>query len=381
VKVMISCGEPSGDLYAGALVRALRARVPGLEAFGLGGERLAAAGARVVADFRGLSVTGLTEALKVLPKSWATYRQLVDAARRERPDVLVLVDYPDFNFRLMKAVKALGVPIVYYISPQLWAWRPGRMKTMKAMVDRVLVIFPFEEALYQREGVDVRFVGHPLLEMTTPSADRATLLREFGLDAGRPVVALLPGSRPNELARLAPVLQAAATLIAARMPPAQFVVARAPHLDDAWFAPFGPGGAASMGIVEGRTDDVLAVSDVVLTASGTATVQTAMHGKPMVVLYQLSPLTYRLGKPLAKVDMYAMVNLIAGRRIVTELIQDACTPEAVATEAVALLEDRAKRDTMVQELEAVRGALGGPGASARAAEAVIDLVRSRRPRA
>jgi lipid-A-disaccharide synthase len=379
VKVMISCGEPSGDLYAGALVRALRARVPGLEAFGLGGERLAAAGARVVADFRGLSVTGLTEALKVLPKSWATYRQLVDAARRERPDVLVLVDYPDFNFRLMKAVKALGVPIVYYISPQLWAWRPGRMKTMKAMVDRVLVIFPFEEALYQREGVDVRFVGHPLLEMTAPSADRATLLGEFGLDAGRPVVALLPGSRPNELARLAPVLQAAATLIAARLPNAQFIVARAPHLDDAWFAPFGPGAAASIGVVEGRTDDVLAVSDVVLTASGTATVQTAMHGKPMVVLYQLSPLTYRLGKPLAKVDMYAMVNLIAGRRIVTELIQDACTPEAVATEAVALLEDRAKRDTMVHALEAVTGALGGPGASARAAEAVIDLVRSRRP--
>jgi lipid-A-disaccharide synthase len=373
VKVMISCGEPSGDLYAGALVRALRAREPGLEAFGLGGERLAAAGARLTADFRGLSVTGLTEALRVLPKSWATYRRLVDAARREQPDVLVLIDYPDFNFRLMKSVKALGVPIVYYISPQLWAWRPGRMKTMKALADRVLVIFPFEQALYEREGVDVRFVGHPLLEMTAPSSNRTALLREFGLDDGQPIVALLPGSRPNELTRLAPVLAEAAAAIAARLPRAQFIVARAPHLDDARFARFA---ALPARVVEGRTDDVLSVSDVVLTASGTATVQTAMHGKPMVVLYRLSPLTYRLGKPLAKVDMYAMVNLIAGRRVVSELIQDACTAAAVADEAVSLLTDRVKRETMQRELEQVKAALGGPGASARAADAVLELVHS-----
>jgi lipid-A-disaccharide synthase len=371
---MISCGEPSGDLYAGALVRALRARDPRLEAFGLGGEQLAGAGARLVADFRGLSVTGLTEALKVLPRSWATYQQLVAAARDERPDVLVLIDYPDFNFRLMSAIKALGVPLVYYISPQLWAWRPGRMKTMKALVDRVLVIFPFEEALYRAEGVDVRFVGHPLLELATPTADKATLAREFGLDAHRPIVALLPGSRPNELTRLASVLGAAAGEIARRVPGVQFIVARAPHLDSALFGAF-----PSTPIVEGRTDDVLSLSDLVLTASGTATVQTAMHGKPMVVLYKLSPLTYRLGKPLAKVDMYAMVNLIAGRRIVRELIQDDCTPQAVADEAVALLTDGARRDEMVRDLAAVRAALGGPGASQRAAEAVIDLVRRVRP--
>lgn len=368
---MISCGEPSGDLYAGALVRALAARDPHLQAFGLGGERLAGAGARLVADFRGLSVTGLTEALKVLPRSWATYRRLVAAARDERPDVLVLVDYPDFNFRLMRAVKALGVPIVYYISPQLWAWRPGRMATMKALVDRVLVIFPFEEALYRREGVDARFVGHPLLEMVTPSGDRAVLARRFGLDSTRPVVALLPGSRANELERLGPVLAEASTRIAARVPGVQFLVARAPHLADRWFAPFG--GAPC--IVEGQTDDVLSVSDVVLTASGTATVQTAIHGKPMVVLYKLSPITYRLGKPLAKVDMYAMVNLIAGRRIVQELIQDDCTPEAVADEAVSLLTDAAKRDAMSRALAEVKAALGGPGASGRAADAVVELVR------
>ncbi len=373
---MISCGEPSGDLYAGALVNALRARDPQLEAFGLGGEQLAGAGARLVADFRGLSVTGLTEALKVLPRSWATYKQLVAAAREHRPDVLVLIDYPDFNFRLMRAIKALGIPIVYYISPQLWAWRPGRMKTMKELVDRVLVIFPFEEALYRTAGVEVRFVGHPLLELATPTADKATLAREFGLQPDRPIVALLPGSRPNELTRLAPVLSAAAGEIAARVPGVQFIVARAPHLDSSLFGMFNP-----TPIVEGRTDDVLSVSDLVLTASGTATVQTAMHGKPMVVLYKLSPMTYRLGKPLAKVEMYAMVNLIAGRRIVRELIQDDCTPAAVADEAVALLTDVNRRDQMVQDLAAVRAALGGPGASQRAADAVIDLVQRVRARA
>ena len=183
-------------------------------------------------------------------------------------------------------------------------------------------------------------------------------------------MALLPGSRPNELTRLAPVLSAAAVEIARRVPGAQFIVARAPHLDTSLFGSF-----ASTAIVEGRTDDVLGVSDLVLTASGTATVQTAMHGKPMVVLYKLSPMTYRLGKPLARVDMYAMVNLIAGRRIVRELIQDDCTSQAVADEAVRLLTDPVQRDEMVQNLASVRAALGGPGASQRAADAVIDLVQ------
>jgi lipid-A-disaccharide synthase len=249
------------------------------------------------------------------------------------------------------------------------------MKTMKAAADRVLVIFPFEEEIYRRAGVDVRFVGHPLLEMVVPTADRQALLSDFGRDGHRPIVALLPGSRTNELVRLAPILVSAAAQIARRVPQVQFLVARAPHLDDSLFAAFAAAGAP---IVEGRTDDVLSVSDVVLTASGTATVQTAMHGKPMVVLYRLSPLTYRLGKPLAKVDMYAMVNLIAGKRIVTELIQDACTPDAVADEAVALLSDATLRETMVRELAGVKAALGGPGASGRAAEAIIELARAGR---
>jgi lipid-A-disaccharide synthase len=375
---MVSCGEASGDLYAGALIDALRALDPSVDVFGLGGDRFREAGGRLIGDFHGLAVTGLVEALKVLPDSYAIYRKLVEAAERERPDVLVLIDYPDFNFRLMSAVRRLGVPIVYYVSPQLWAWRPGRMQTMKAMVDRVLPIFPFEEALYRREGIDVRFVGHPLIDLAAPRESRDSFLEGLDLDSSRPLVALLPGSRPNELHRLVPVLAAAVPRIASRVIGTQFVVARAPHLADSYFAPF-QGVGATVRVVEGRTDDVLASSDVVVTASGTATVQTALHGKPMVVVYRLSPLTYKLGKPLVRVTNYCMVNLVAGERVVEELIQEACTPDAVAKEAVDLLTNHERAADMREQLAAVREQLGGPGASARAAEAIVEVARRRKP--
>ncbi len=372
---MLSCGEPSGDLYAGALVAALRQREPDIEVFGLGGERFKAAGGELVADFHGLSVTGLTEALAVLPRSFRTLRLLTDAARTRRPDALVVIDYPDFNFRLMRAIKRLGVPVIYYISPQLWAWRAGRMKTMKQFVDRVLPIFPFEEALYRDAGMDVRFVGHPLIDLVVPVQSREQLLRRLNLEPAKPVMALLPGSRPNELERLAPVMAAAAPQIAAQVPGVQFLVARAPNLPDRLFESFGIPGV-TLRIVEGRTDDVLQAADTVVTASGTATVQAALHGKPMVVLYKLSPLTYRLGKGLARVDLYAMVNLIAGQRIVQELIQDDCTAGAVAAEAVRVATDAGYREQMIVQLAEVCRRLGGPGASERAAEAVLDVVHS-----
>lgn len=375
MKILLSCGEPSGDLYAGALVRALRRADPSVEVFGMGGAHMAEAGAELLVDYRGLAVTGLTEVVTALPRLLRTLRTLVDAARDRRPDVLVVIDYPDFNFRLMQAVKALGIPVVYYISPQLWAWRAGRMRTMQAVVDRVLPIFPFEEALYREAGVDVRFVGHPLLELTKTTAPREALRAEWGIGPDQALVALLPGSRGNELKALAPVLAEARDRIRKQRPSARFVVARAPHVTDAWLAPL----TADPGtlVVADRTDDVLAACDVVLTASGTATVQAAIHGAPMVVLYRLSALTYRLFKPLGRVDMYAMVNLISGRRIVRELIQDECRAEAAADEALRLLTDRDYRAQMVRDLAAVREALGGPGASDRAAAAIAELVTAR----
>lgn len=371
-RILLSCGEASGDLYAGALVEALRRREPGLEIFGLGGERFAAAGGRLVADFHGLSVTGLTEALSVIPRSLKTLRQLTNAAKTHQPHAAVLIDFPDFNFRLMHRLKRMGIPVVYYIGPQLWAWRAGRIKMMKRGAARVLPIFPFEEAIYRRERIDVRFVGHPLIDLAQPRLSRDAFLKKLHLDPSQPVLALLPGSRTNELARLAPVIAQAVPMIAARVPGVQFVVARAPNLDDGLFEPFGLSGV-TLRIADAQTDDVLNACDAVVTASGTATVQAALHGKPMVVIYKLSPITYRLGIRLARVDKYAMVNLIAGERIVVELIQDACTADAVADEAVRLLSDQDYRARMIASLEDVKRQLGGPGASDRAAQAILEL--------
>ena len=369
MRVMISCGEPSGDLYAGALAAELRARVPSVEIVGLGGPRLQAAGATLSGQFTGLTVTGLTEVVAVLPRSWRMYRRLVSDARARRPDVFVAIDFSGFNFRLMAALRRLGIPVVYYVSPQVWAWRSHRIQTMKRLVDKVLVIFPFEASVYERAGVPVQFVGHPLVDVARPEQPRAPFLGGLGLRPDARTIALLPGSRPNELQRIATTMAESAAIIRARVSGVQFVVARAPNLPDLLFAPFPP----DIAIVEGKTDDVLAASDVVITASGTATVQAALHGKPMVVVYRVSPLTYRLGKPFVKLDTYAMVNLVAGRRIVPELIQTDFTPERVAHEAMALLTDADRHARTRDALRDVCQRLGTPGASGRAADAILEV--------
>jgi lipid-A-disaccharide synthase len=370
---MISCGEPSGDLYAGALVEEIRRREPSAQVFGLGGERLRAAGARLLGDYGGLTVTGLTEAIRVVPRSFAMYRRLLAAARQQRPDVLVAIDFPDFNLRLATSIKDLGIPVAYYVSPQLWAWRRGRIRRMKRVADRVLVIFPFEEAIYRQAGIPVEFVGHPLVDLARADLPRRELRLRYGLDPDAPTIALLPGSRPSEVRQILPRLHEAARLIAERLPRAQFILAKAPRLDDGLFVgldlPFG-----ARFILDSRADDVLAAADVALTASGTATIQAAMHGCPMVVVYCLSPWTYRLGKPFVHVDTYAMVNIVAGNKIVPELIQDDFTPRAVADEALGLLTNPTRAETTREALDRVRVKIGRPGASARAADAVLRIV-------
>ena len=384
MRILMSCGEPSGDLYAGALVSELRARVPGVEIAGLGGDHFAQAGGQLLAHYRGLSATGLTEPLRVVPRALALIRSLTEAARTFKPDVFVPIDFPDVNFRLMAAMKKLGVPVAYYIGPQLWAWRPWRMRAMRRDVSKVIVIFPFEEAIYRDAGVPVEFVGHPLVEMSEAAVagrSREQLRHELGLDPARPTVALLPGSRRNELERLVPVIAGALPGLAARLEHAQFVVAAAPHLADALFAPLLRAAAPlhrPLTLVRDRTDAVLAAADVAITASGTATVQGAIHGCPMVVIYKLSPMTYRLGKPFVKVDTYAMANLIARQRLVPELIQDGCTPERIVEEAVSLADDRARRAAVIAGLREVRNRLAMPGASGRAADAVLDIARAAR---
>jgi lipid-A-disaccharide synthase len=375
-KILISCGEPSGDLYAGALATELCRLDPTSEVFGLGGQRFQAGGGHLLADYRGLSVTGLIEAVRVLPRSLAVYRRLVAVARSERPDVFVAIDFPDFNFRVARRVKRLGIPVVYYIPPQLWAWRQGRIRQIQKFATRVLVIFPFEDELYRRSAIPVRFVGHPLVDLARPTVGRDVFRREFGLEPTAPLVALLPGSRPNEVSRILPVLGQAAARVAAVVPDAQFVIARAPHLDDRLFANVSAVATHPCVMVTARTDDVLAAADAVVTASGTATVQTAIHGTPMVVVYRLSPLTYALGRRFVRVSSYAMVNLIAGREVVPELIQADCTPERVASEIIRYLTDSSRAESVRASLADIRGRLGPGGASRRAAHAILELVRA-----
>lgn len=374
---MLSSGEASGDLYAAALARELRTLDPGIVLTGFGGERMQQAGVDLVGDYHGISVTGLVEVLRLLPRTWQMYRRLLASAERERPDVFVAIDFPDFNFRLGRALKRRGVRVVYYISPQLWAWRPGRLATMKRFVDRTLVIFPFEVEIYERAGIPVEFVGHPLVDLLDAAPPRGEFLRGLGLDATAPTIALLPGSRPNEVRLILPALLDAAKQLATRRPHVQFVVARAPGLDDAFFS----GVRASidrglrLAMVDGATDAVLANADLAVTASGTATVQTALHGCPMVIVYRLSPLTYRLGVRFVKVDTYGMVNLVAGRLVAPELMQDQCTPENIVTEVERVLQDPAHAAATRLALEEVRQKLGGPGASRRAADAVLRVAR------
>jgi len=376
-RVMVSCGEASGDLYGAALVEAIRSAAPAADIVGFGGPRLRAAGATLLGDNREFAVTGVSEAASKLWKSWKMLRALSAAARDHRPDVFVPIDFPDFNFRLLPVMHRLRVPILYYVSPQLWAWRPGRLRTLQRYVDRMLVIFPFEEAIYQRAGIPVEFVGHPLVEAVASREPRPLddLIPPITARPA-PVVALLPGSRPNEIAPILPVLVEALPRILAAVPGARFVVARAPSLPDDLFAPIdrARGEGTPVVVVAERADDVLEAADVVVTASGTATVQAALHGRPMVIVYRVSPVTYALVRPFIRVSTYGMVNLLAGRPIVPELIQADFTPARVADEVIRLLADPARLEAMRRDLAEVRRALGGPGASARAAAAVLRAV-------
>ncbi|HET7290836.1 MAG TPA: lipid-A-disaccharide synthase [Vicinamibacteria bacterium] len=367
-RILLSCGEASGDLYAGELFERLRGLRPDAECFGLGGDHLVAAGGRLIAHVRDVAVVGLVEVLRHLRELRGVFDRILVEADRARPDVAVLVDYPDFNLRLARELHRRRIPVVYYVSPQVWAWRRGRIRQIRRHVVRMLVLFPFEEEVYRRAGVPVTFVGHPLVERIKPLDDRDGFLREIALDPARPVVALLPGSRPGEVAHNLPPLLGGAALVRQRRPDVQLALAAAPTVADAVYA------GAKVPVVRGRTHALLGAASVGVVASGTATVEAALLELPMVVVYRLSPVTYALGRPLVRLDRFAMVNLVAGRDVVPELIQGRFTAERVADETLGLLDDPARREAMRRDLREVRARLGGPGASTRAAQIVAALL-------
>ena len=366
-RLLISCGEPSGEFYAAELVAELRRRRPDLEAIGLGGDLLAAENVRLLAHLRDLAVVGLFEVLSHLRRIKARFDSVVAEAARFRPDVAVLIDYPDFNLRLARELNTLGIPVVYYVSPQLWAWRRGRIKDVKRDVAKMLVIFPFEAQIYRDASVPVAFVGHPLIDHVKPPENRAAIARKLGLEGDRPVIALLPGSRNKEVGFNLPPMLGAVKLLREKRPDLQFVLAAAPHLRaDA----LQEATAAGITVMEGATRDVLSSARVAIVASGTATVETALTLTPMVVVYRLSALTYVLGKPLVSVSNYAMVNLIAGRVVVPELIQNDFTPARVCEETLRVLDEGAPRAEMLKNLQEVREKLGKGGATRHAADEV-----------
>jgi len=310
-----------------------------------------------------------------LPLFRRIFRGLLAAVDERRPDLAVLVDYPDFNLRLARALHRRGIPVVYYVSPQVWAWRPGRLREIRAHVAHMIVIFPFEQKVYDDAGVPVTFVGHPLIDLVAPEGDRDAFLAGQGLDPARPVIALLPGSRRKEIAHNVPTIAGAVRLLAERRPDLQFLAAVAPSIDARALRAALPQYVA---LAEGRTHAVLAAATAAIVASGTATVEAALLGTPMVVVYRLSELTFRLGRRFVKVPHVAMANLIAGRRIVPELIQHEFTAERVAAEVLALLGPAG--ETMREALGDVRRRLGAPGASGRAADVVTRLMASQEKR-
>jgi lipid-A-disaccharide synthase len=373
-EILIVAGEASADLHAARALEELGKLRPGIRAFGVGGPRLRAAGLEPLAPAEDISVMGVAEVLPRLPRILGILRGLARAAAERRPKAALLVDLPDFNLRLAAKLKKLGIPVVYYVSPTIWAWRKGRAKKIAKVVDRMLCILPFEPRCYEGTGVQARFVGHPFAERPPPDAPgryRAAL----GLDGDRTTVALVPGSRPSELKRLfAPMLEAAERIKAVH-PDAQFVVPVAPTLPRAALEPYlAQHRTIEVKLVEGRTEEVVGASDAAIVKSGTSTLETAIMLRPMVVVYRLSWLTYALGRVLVRIAHFALVNILAGRSVVPELLQGEASPARMAAEIERLLGDRAAREAQLAALRQVRDSLGEPGAPRRVAEELVEVM-------
>ncbi|HWP56340.1 MAG TPA: lipid-A-disaccharide synthase [Candidatus Acidoferrales bacterium] len=370
---MIVVGEASGDLHGSQVVKALLDRDPTMEFFGAGGEHLRRHGVRVVFDVARLSGMGLSELRDNLGALWEAYRLFRRALREERPDLVILVDFPEFNLRLARLARQLRIPVLYYISPQVWAWRRGRVRKIAKSVDRLAVVFPFEAPLYEREGVKVTFVGHPLLDLVRPTQTREQTLAQYGLDPARKTIALLPGSRKREVAyHLGPMIEAAERLGAQEA--VQFLLVRATTVERAAIENAVAAVSAPVEIVEGNTYNVLNAADLVWLASGTATLEAALLEKPMVIVYRMAWLTYALARLLVRVDHIGMVNIIAGERVAPELIQSELTAERICRETQRLLSDPALRAQTVRKLACVKERLGTSGAAARVAEMALAML-------
>jgi lipid-A-disaccharide synthase len=372
-QVLIVAGEASGEARAARLVEELLARHPEVSFFGIGCERMRAAGVDTLVDCREMAVLGLFEVLRHYRRIKGVLERMRTLLREERPDLLILVDYSGFNLRLAPTAKELGIPVMYYISPQVWAWRQKRIVKIREVVDQMVVVFPFEVPLYEKAGVPVHYVGHPLLDEVHSEFDRDGALLEFGLDPSRPCVGLFPGSRRNELQRLLPTLLDAAERIHAERPEVQFLLPQASTLDSAEIDTLLNGRSLPVTVVENRFYDVARACDAIATASGTATLEIALMEVPLLVVYRISSLSFRIMRRLIKLKHIAMCNIVAGEEVARELLQDEVTAERVSAELMRLLDPQVHAET-VERLTRVRETLGEPGGAARAAAVAAGML-------
>jgi len=373
--ILIVAGEPSGDLHASNLVKDLKTLKTDLVFFGLGGLLCKEAGVDIDFDIKRLSVIGLVDVWKNIFTIGKVFKGILKKIDSRKTDLAILVDYPGFNLRLAKELKKRGIPVIYYISPQVWAWGENRISIMKGCIAKTLVFFKFEEDLYKKNGVSSEFVGNPLLETVKTTLPKDEILKKYNLSKNRPVIALLPGSRTMEVKTLLKIMAGSAGIIAKELPGAQFVVAKYKNLPARLYEEALKGRSLDLRISDGDAYNILSVSDFAVVASGTATLETAIIGTPFVIMYKVGIINYIAYKLVAKIKVLGLVNVLAGRVIVPEFLQYDATPEKIARESLEILRDGRKRAAMISELARVKSSLGIPGASHRAALAILPYLQ------
>ncbi len=374
---MIVVGESSGDLHGSHLLHAAAEIAPEVRFFGVGGERMRSAGCEIIFPADELSVMGLVEVVAQLPRLLARFRQLKAVLEgAERPDLLILIDFPDFNLRLAKVAKNFGIPVLYYITPKVWAWRSGRAKKIAGLVDRLALIFPFEPALFKRFGAQADYVGNPLLDEFAANPPQGDLREKLGISDQEQVVGLFPGSRQSELKYIFETLLETAEQLLQRKPDVQFLLPVAPSLAREFFTERLRNTDLPIQLVDENIYDVAAACDAILTVSGTVTLQIALVGTPLAIVYKLAPLSYAIGKRVVKVKHVGLTNIVAGREVVREFLQDAANPESLREEIIRMLDDQEYAQQIRSDLAEVKRLLGDPGCSLRVAKMVKDMCRA-----
>jgi lipid-A-disaccharide synthase len=371
--ILIICGEASGELHAANLTKKILEINPAIEISGIGGTLLAESGGDVFYDIKDLAVLGVFDVLRKLPKFIALKNLILEKIKNDKPDLIILVDFSGFNLRLARKINK-SIPIIYYISPQVWASRRGRIETIRKYIHKMIVIFKFEEEFYKRHGINVEFVGHPLLDIVRPLRERNEFFNRLKLYENKTTIALLPGSRREEIKRILPIMLKASTIILKNRQDTQFLVVKS-HLVD-WDSYHGITHKfdINLEVIEGKTYDCLNVADFCLVCSGTATLETAIMQKPLLVIYKMSLLNYLLYRPQVKIPYIGMVNIVAGKKIVPEFIQYNAKPQKIADYVISVLSDNQKLNAIKENLSVVRNSLGENGASERAAKIVVDFL-------